>query len=127
MPLSGLPGGQRPFPGMMVVMMELTCARSRYNHLFASILFAKQVLHTRLLLAFRNVATRMNNILQDNNANPNQASPADSITLGQLKAMVGTVQKPKVCFLSLFLIGGANRGCCSNPFMTLNTMTRIPS
>jgi len=75
-----------------------------YNHLFASIPFAKQVLHTRLLPAFRNVATRMNNILQDNNANPNQASPADSITLGQLKAMVGTVQKPKVCFLPLFLI-----------------------
>jgi hypothetical protein len=48
-PLSRLPGGQRPFPVMMLVMMELTCARSRYNHLFASIPFAKQVLlHTRL-------------------------------------------------------------------------------
>ncbi|KDR83412.1 hypothetical protein GALMADRAFT_235517 [Galerina marginata CBS 339.88] len=35
------------------------------------------------------------NSLQDNNGNMNQLSPADSITLGQLKAMVGTVQKPK--------------------------------
>ncbi|KAF8204897.1 hypothetical protein BJ912DRAFT_1018161 [Pholiota molesta] len=34
-------------------------------------------------------------MLQDSNGNLNQTSPADSITLGQLKAMVGTVQKPK--------------------------------
>ncbi|PPQ92380.1 hypothetical protein CVT25_008730 [Psilocybe cyanescens] len=37
----------------------------------------------------------MNISLQDNNGNMNQPSAADSITLGQLKAMVGTVQKPK--------------------------------
>ncbi|KJA24554.1 hypothetical protein HYPSUDRAFT_136073 [Hypholoma sublateritium FD-334 SS-4] len=37
----------------------------------------------------------MNALLQDNNGNQNQVSAADSITLGQLKAMVGTVQKPK--------------------------------
>ena len=46
----------------------------------------------------------MNALLQDNNAAQNQVSAADSITLGQLKAMVGTVQKPKVraavCFAS---------------------------
>uniref|UniRef100_A0A8H7XWJ5 N1221-domain-containing protein n=1 Tax=Psilocybe cubensis TaxID=181762 RepID=A0A8H7XWJ5_PSICU len=37
----------------------------------------------------------MNISLQDANGNMNQPSSADSITLGQLKAMVGTAQKPK--------------------------------
>ena len=40
----------------------------------------------------------MNVPLQDNNGQP---SSADSITLGQLKAMVSTVQKPKVSPLHL--------------------------
>lgn len=44
----------------------------------------------------------MNALLQDNNANQNQVSAADSITLGQLKAMVGTVQKPKVSAATCF-------------------------
>ena len=79
----------------MLVMMELrSCLLGSIICLVQSHLLSKSLL-PRADFTVRNVAARMNNILQDNN-NLNQASPADSITLGQLKAMVGTVQKPKV-------------------------------
>ncbi|KAG6838009.1 hypothetical protein H0H93_008403 [Arthromyces matolae] len=53
-------------------------------------------------MAFPQLPSYMNSQLQDGNGLPS-ASPLDSITLGQLKAMVGSVPKPKQsCFDFLY-------------------------
>ena len=53
----------------------------------------------------------------------NNPAPADSITLGQLKALVGTVPKPKVN-VSLTMQHKSSR-VFSNPYLISNTMMKI--
>lgn len=54
----------------------------------------------------------------------NNPAPADSITLGQLKALVGTVPKPKVKKASLTMQQNSSR-VFSNPYLISNTMMKI--
>lgn len=54
----------------------------------------------------------------------NNPVPADSITLGQLKALVGTVPKPKVKKMFLTMQQKSSR-VFSNPCLISNTMMKI--
>jgi hypothetical protein len=57
---------------------------------------AKQSLLAPYEMAFSQYASFMSTQSQDNVCISNQQNGLDSITLGQLKAMVGSVPKPKV-------------------------------
>ena len=54
----------------------------------------------------------------------NNPAPADSITLGQLKALVGTVPKPKVTNLSIKVEFNL-QNYASNPCLISNMMMKI--
>lgn len=59
---------------------------------------------------------------QEGGSGITQQGIMDSITLGQLRAMVGTVPKPKVCFFVILRVIPTNENCSNGGTITIMMM-----